>query len=438
MSKNPFAERADELHDQWTAFALLPDARILRWIITAEEWPMLEAFLSRESDDRAGETPDLFLRFSESFVDLTSYGSALLASLERQFDESLPELADDGLDTAWRPPTQPPGTHSLLALLDACTSFQAHYSDLVERLVLVLTPVEVNDYVAWQRWLQAAAERLPEPVRIMVPDSASTPTLGWLAEAEPKLVHSRTADLEMDAAIQEFVRSEGGSGPDGQFRVQFVRFSAALGKGRLTEAEAAARGALAITHEHGWPHLGVAVHLAMGSGLIGAKRTADALERFREAERVSCELEQSSELGGAELGTQLRLQARLGAAAAQLSAGDWPSAGHLYQEAVPLAEAAAAPLMVLECCRMAAYCSEQTGDRENAWHLGLRALAAAAAIEPRQRVNSTLLAAADGLRRLSKDSPAHVEVIDRMVAELLQPTQSAGEEMVPANPGGVP
>ena len=57
--QNAIEQRLDILHDQWNEFAVISEARVLRWLVTDDEWRTVEAFLAVESDDQGGDTPDV-------------------------------------------------------------------------------------------------------------------------------------------------------------------------------------------------------------------------------------------------------------------------------------------------------------------------------------------------------------------------------------------
>lgn len=428
---NAIGDRLDRLGDQWNEFAQDGQARLLRWVVRQDEYRMIEAFIMREQDDRAGEIPDLFLRFTEPFENLESYAEALRRSLIEQYEAARAELEEEAsgeggepsdagkapeppIDLSWSPPS-PDGKHSLNAFIEACASLHAHHADSMEKLAVFLTPTTTSSDADWQRWLHALAERLPDEVRVAVVDAAEAPVLGELAEALPGVVVNTEAGLDMPAAITQLARAGGTSEPGGQFRVKFAALAQSLGKGDLKSAEGHATGARAVAQENGWSHLGAAVDMALAGGYLTAGRHADAIGRYREVDAAGAELEKRED----PVGVKLRLQAGLGAAGVLFASQDYPAAAAAYQGAVVHAQAAQDQLMLVECWRMAAYCHEQAGDTTGAWECGMQALDAAEAIPPEQRVQSTLPHAGEGLLRVAGHSPRHVQLIDERLSGLL-------------------
>ena len=107
---------------------------------------------------------------------------------------------------------------------------------------------------------------------ILLLDAVDTPVLEPLAHAEPVLVKTVPADLDMPGAMLELVRSIPGSGPGFTFRRLFVALTNAAAQGALHAASQAAKAALAIAEKQGWPQMQVAVHMALGAAYLGAER----------------------------------------------------------------------------------------------------------------------------------------------------------------------
>jgi hypothetical protein len=443
--RNAIERRLDELADQWNDFVEDPAARLLRWVVRDDEYRVLEAFVQCEQDEAAGRLPDLFLRFDEPFQDVDRYGAILREALVAGYEAAREEAAEevdgatrpdgdaggsdgddraardgrataptDGLALTWRPP-EPGGGHSLLDFVEACAALHAHHADRVEKVALVLTPETVSDAGEWSRWLHAFAERLPEPVRAAVVDPADAPELAGLAEALPERVRTVVAELDMPAAVAELSRSGGTATPDGRFRTLFAALGQALSAGDLEGARSHADRALAVTGEHGWTHLGAAVHMALAGGYLSAGDHREAVRTYAEADAAGQELEESGE----EVGSELRVQAGMGAGAAFLAAGDTASAARAYGATADHAEKAANTLMLLECRRMSAWCHEQLGNVERSWADGLEALAVAEGLPEEERATSTVPFVAEGLLRLAGDSPSHQRLVEERMGELL-------------------
>ncbi len=414
--QNAIEQRLDILHDQWNEFAVISEARVLRWLVTDDEWRTVEAFLAVESDDQGGDTPDLFVSFVEPFTDVDSYGAALLASLLLQYGDTRLELEGEEERDAltWQAPLPTDGVHSLHQFVTACASLRGHHADVMERLAIVLVPSHISDGAAWQHWLRAAAIALPEEVRLVVADDVAAPELAALAESEPVRVHSMVAGLDMPAAWAEIARAGDTTTPGGRFRVHFSELVRAVGSGDLPTAVRWSEGALAVSAAQGWAYLSAAVHATIASGLVSASRTEDALLEYQ---RMDAAGEETTATDPA-LGTKLRVQAAFGSGSALVAAGGFGQAAAVYEGAAPLATEGDDPLALMECWRMASYCHEQSGNATRAWECGIAALDAGAAIPPADRGMSTLSYVGEGLLRLGGGSEAHTALVEQRMVEL--------------------
>lgn len=398
--KNAVERRLDLLHDQWTEFAQLPEARLLRWVVEPDEVRMVEAWLHKEGDERMGECPDLFLRLEEPFDEPARYGYALREALVRMEEESRAGLEEEGL-SGWRCPPAKEGTTDVDAFLAACDSLRSHYENLCEHLVLVLMPTQGTDASAWLKWLGRAVEKAESPhVRLMVLDDARALVLEPLAEALPERVVTMPAKLDMGRALEELSQEAGHlDTPGGKFRELFVRMGNAATKGDVEKVARLGAQAVAIAASHGLHSLAVAAHFVVGGALLGAGRPQEALEHYRQAETAASESEGKGETQGA----QLRLKSRMAQGAARVTAQEYPQAAMLYEETAPLARELKDARMELECWRMASWCCEVTKEVERAWAHGQRAWEVGRAMDADMRETSTLPYVGDALVRLSHE-----------------------------------
>jgi hypothetical protein len=400
VKKNAVERRLDVLHDQWTEFAQLPEARLLRWVVEPDEVRMVEAFLRKEEDERLGECPDLFLRLEEPFDEPARYGRTLREALMRLEEESRAGLEEEGL-SGWRCPPVKEGATDEEAFLAACESLRDHYEDLCEHLVLVLLPVRGTDAGAWREWLRRVVGKAKAPhVRLVVLDDARTLALEPLAELLPERVVTIPARLDMGRALEELSREAGHvDTPGGQFRELFVRMGNAATKGHVDKVEELGARAVAVAAAHGLDSLVVTARFVMGGAHLGAQRPREALEHYRQAEAAA----EQAEAKGAPEGTPLRLKARLAQGAARVTAQEYAQAATLYEETAPLARALKDARMELECWRMASWCCELQKEVERAWAHGQRAWEVGRAMDAAPRGTSTLPYVAEALVRLSHE-----------------------------------
>lgn len=398
--KNAVEKRLDLLHDQWTEFAQLPGARLLRWVVEPDEVRMVEAFLRKEEDERLGECPDLFLRLDTPFEEPARYGHVLREALVGLEMESHEGLEAEGL-SEWCCPPVNEGATGEEAFLAACESLWLHYERLCEHLVLVLLPERGADARAWSEWLLRTVRKARVPhVRLVVLDDARTLALESLAELLPERVVTIPARLDMARALEELSREAGHlDTPGGQFRELFVRMGTAATKGDVDKVEKLGAQAVAVAAGQGLHGLVVTARFVMGGALLGARRPQEALEHYRQAEVAA----EASAAKGEPEGPLLLLKARLAQGAARVTAQEHAQAAVLYEEAAPLAHALKDARMELECWRMASWCREVLQEVERAWTHGQRAWEVGRSLDSGTRDTSTLPYVAEALVRLSHE-----------------------------------
>jgi hypothetical protein len=420
VTKNAVERRLDVLHDQWTEFAQLPEARLLRWVVEPDEVRMVEAFLRKEEDERLGECPDLFLRLEEPFDESARYGHALRAALVRLEEESRAGLEQEGLP-GWHCPEVKGGMADEEVFLSACESLWLHVEHLCEHLVLVLMPTRGVDALAWREWLRRTVLKANAAhVRLVVLEDARTLALEPLAEWFPERVVTIPARLEMGRALEELSREAGHvDTPGGRFRELFVRMGNAATRGDVGKVEALGAQAVAVAAEHGLHALVVTACFVTGGALLGAQRPREALEHYQRAETAAGE----AAAKGEPEGLLLCIKARMAQGAARVMAQEYAPAAALYEETVPLAREVNDARMELECWRMASWCCETQKESERALVLGQRAWEVGRTLDAQTRATSTLPYVAEALVRLCQErrGAGAARAMEREVESVLGP-----------------
>jgi hypothetical protein len=389
-SDNPVVERMDRLHDQWTQFCADGDARILRWRVEADELPLLEAFVARESDAAAGQTSDLFLETTVPFTTPHRHGLALGKWLVAAYDAEREALRADGVEVSWQALVVSAGgdvdawVGALSSLADAYPAF--------DKVAVWLRPESVADPAAYALWLQRLAQAAPPQLRFIVVDGGE---LEPLARHEPRRVRTEHADLDVPGALEDISAAAGNlATPGGRFRHLYVQIAAAAKSGEVEKAQALGAEAIAVAEDQGWHHLAGTVHFLVGSLLLQSEPVA-AVERFFAADRAGA-------AAGEPYGRKMRLQARLSAGTALLTAAAFAPAAEVFTEAVPFAQVAEDPRAELDAWRLACYCHEHAGEPQRSWEAGLAGLRVAKAMDAATRESSTLRYLADAMLRLTE------------------------------------
>lgn len=242
QQQNAVTRRLELLYDQWDAFVEQADARLLRWLVDRDEARVVATLVALENHEEGGRLPHLFVELDAPFSSGQGYGFALTEAFCELFERGKEQMVEADIDAGWFPPAVQAGESGLATLLRCCRSFQQHYAELAEVVVLVLQPSQVGDHGQWAAWLRAAAEQTPWPeLRYLVCDTVTEPLLDGVHGGGSHAVASVPADLDMAGAIKELSDEAGGlDQPHGQFRTHHVGMITALDKGDVDGAAARA------------------------------------------------------------------------------------------------------------------------------------------------------------------------------------------------------
>ena len=415
--KNAIENRLDILVGLWNEFAKKPEAKALRWLIVPDEARMIDLFLEVQNEE-ISDIPDLFIRFEEPFENPTQYGFVVNEALRTKYDEIREGIDNEGLAADWTCPLPQPG--DIPTFVNSCRSFCEYYNDLMEYLVVVLTPDNVVDVGAWEHWLlNLVRADLPPNMKLMVVDTLDTPALERLEQEAADRVESVAPELDMPGAMEELVRDVPVHGPGFTFRRLFVALTNAAAAGDLKKSQKAADSALAIATKEKWPQMQVVIHMALGGAFVGASKFEEALSNYQSAESIAA----AANKNGDPAGPTLMLQSKMAQAAALIGQARHADAAKIYEAAAALADNQQDHLMLLENWRMAAYCQETVEQLDRSWDCGHLAIHAAKKMDSDLRVNSTLPYVGQGLLRIAakRGDDAGANTVEGSMVDLIGP-----------------
>jgi hypothetical protein len=392
------ATRLDALHEQWAEF-IDSGASILRWCVRVDEVRMVDAFVRLESHEHGGRLPGLFIRVAEP-CDGPDYGRAVAREIVWQWTAA--EAANEIEAGVWDPVLVGPSTDEAVDLAAFLVSLHASLAELMDYVVLVLTPTVISEGDAWMVFLGRLALQLGPAVKILVLDDADVPSLEPLADAlGPKLL-TRTAGLDMPSAYLSLAKAAATRDhPGSRFRIAFTGLCVAARSADLATVEQYVADAMQAAEAADSPALAVAIALARGHVQQRQGDIEGAVSTF-DAARIDAASSPT------EVAAKLELICVLACGAALVQAGDFARAAQTYREAAALASGDDPPACV-EAWRMASYCHEHARDDELAWATGQDALAVADELAPGQRHHSTLAFLGDALISLAERiHPEHV------------------------------
>jgi hypothetical protein len=401
-SNNPVQRRLDLVQDQWTQFASNSQARLLRWVVAPDEVAMVAALWAKENDERAAETPDLLLRLRSGFEDAERHGFALRREFLQELMRAQEALGEESRRPRWTCPAPMVGASDAQALVAALEAFRAAHAPARGVVGVWLDPEELADDGLYSAWLQRLAAAAPAGCRFVVLEELGHPAFEALASAEPELVRSEVADLDMAAAVEEISgQNEDLETPGGQYRQLFVQLSSAAKGEDIARARALADRAAALAQEQKWPALAAAAHMVLG-GVLASREPQEARARYGRAEVLA---EKGAAEGGDPQCVSIRLHARMASGSVLVSTGAFAEAASWYRETVPIAEAAKDARTLVDCWRLASYCHEQSGALEEAWEAGLAGFRVGRGLDAEAKMTSSLSYLAEGLMRLTSKRP---------------------------------
>jgi tetratricopeptide (TPR) repeat protein len=419
--KNAIEKRIDELTDIWNEFAQDPGTIMLRLLLASDEARMIDLFLEMQNEELS-DIPDLFIRFEEAFENPSQYGFVLREALCSKYDEIREGIGEEGLLTDWTCPLPQPG--DIPTFINSCRSFGEYYGELMDYLVVVLTPATVVDVAQWEQWLiNLLGADLPPTLKVMVVDSLDSPALERLAEIAGDRLKSVAPALNMPGAMEELVRDVPGHSPGHTFRRLFVALTNAAGAGDLKKSQKAADSALAIATKENWPQMQIVIHMALAGAFIGAGKFEDALTNYQQAEKIAVTANEAGDPAAATL----IVKTKMAQASALIAQSRYTEAAEIYGSAAVLAENQQDHFMTLENRRMAAYCQETTEQYDRSWQSGLLAIQAAEKMEVDLRANSTLPYVGQGLLRVAvlREDSKGAKMIEQRMVELIGPDWQA-------------
>ena len=431
--KNAIEERLDLVEEEWFAFTDDPEARLGVWRLDGDGIQLVEVFLETQTEPGTA-VPDFFMRLRVPFEDPDHHGVHLRNSFIEEIDAAKGEMAEAGVDPDWPVPALDPHGTDLGQLLSCLEAFRSYYADLVERLIVVVLPTDISQEGDWSAWLDClVTQGLPENIRFMVFDDSRAPALDSLTERHPALVRTMAPELDMPGALDSLARQVGGTGPPDIFRRMFVGMGTAAMRGNVLGALALGGFALTVARRQGWTQQVAVIHMALGTLLLGAGRTPEALVAFRAGGKASLASRDQGDPGSGKV----VLQAKLAEAGALIQEGEYDNAAGAYEEAVSIntSQQEGDPVLLLESHRMAAYCHEQSGRTEEAWQHLASTLDAAEEVPEAQRIDTTLPFVVQAFTRLWTDYPFNRRrsEVEQRLTELLGPEWPAlVEERLPS------
>jgi hypothetical protein len=409
---NAIMQRVDQLTELWDEFAANPDARLACWQLDHDSIRLFDLFLELQNEE-ADDLPDLFIRCNEPFTKGEKFGIELRASLIEKYDEIREAIELEGILATWQCPERRREQDDIDALLAACESLQQSHQDIVRHVALAILPHTLSSPKQWRQWLERLiAKPIPPAVRFLIVDNANDPQLADLKEAQPKSVSIIRPELKVGLGYLELLREVPGTGPGFIFRRFFVALGNAISCGNLSAAQRLAEQATRIATQQQWTHLQSAVAVTLGAAFLQQQDFDAAIRCFVNGQTA---VAGQSDPASSKVG----IQAKLAEASALIAANRPSEAATAYNQVKELAKKSGDSFAQFESTRMAAYCYELSGSRDEAWKSGLETLTLAETMNSQSAKAATLPYAGQALLRSAESSGKDAADIRQRLERLL-------------------
>lgn len=279
----------ENLQSLWDEYCENDQSRICRWLVKQDAYSLIDAFYQVNADE-SSDSPELFFRFESPFLQASTYGKGLSDELSSFVEEDRDALAEEGIDIPWTSDHRDVPDNSALGFLrnffHFVLSLELDEEDLV---VAFFAPVTIEDRSGWKKWwTDVLALQLPPQIRLMVCDVFENNLLESLAGKNSPILTTINPEIDGSAIMRQLM-NEYGDQDDGctHFRKAFFELTQEVGTRNAGNIRQAAKKALDLARQSGFPHLEITVLCTAGNGLVSAGQLEMALKSFDEARRIA-------------------------------------------------------------------------------------------------------------------------------------------------------
>ncbi|MBK8492223.1 MAG: hypothetical protein IPL49_15410 [Saprospirales bacterium] len=417
-SSNAVTRCLDSLQVLWEEYRNEKQSRICRWLVDQDAYSLIDAFYQTNADESSDST-EIFLRFESPFLSSVQYGKALSDELSSFVEEDREALAEEGIEIPWTSVYQETPDNTALGFLRNFFHFVLSLEmDEDELVVAFIAPVTIDDRAGWKKWwTDVLSLQLPPQIRLMICEVSEDNVLEPLAVKYSSVMTTIKPEIDGPGIMRQLM-NEYGDQDDGctHFRKAFFELTQEVGRRDAGSIRQAAKKALDLARQTGFPHLEITVLCTAGNGLASAGQLEMGLKSYEEARRIAKAAapmpiikempELEVELPGGNLFDQLGIQALFFKGAALVGAGQFDRAHDAYLEAVhelktilkgksndqkvDWSNGGILIFHLLEALRMCGYCQENLGRKQEAVPFYEETLCISERLDPESRKSTTL------------------------------------------------
>lgn len=411
-TQNAIQTELAKLDEQWHSF-LDSDKAIFHWRFRPTDQPLANTFIKvKEQFDE--NDPQLFVQLTVPFSNAQEFGWELAAELNRLMDEGKSHADEDSPQEDWQAPDLTQLKSGFHALFASCQVILDVFGDVMDNLVLAISPQAVKDPEQYRQWWAWAckvksqyADEWPDNLKLLVIDHADKPFLLEQLQDQSQAM-SVEACASMQAAVREIAEQADDGSDGGKLRVQLVAMNEAIVESDAQKLQQTSDKALPIAERNQWWDVWTTLLMTRAGGWLNMQRYPSALQDYRKAQEIAS-LGLEKETPGCD---KLLLQAMLCEGTTLFLAEELEHAATAYAQTGEKAEALRDPWTALEAWRMASFSVERLDDRQGAWQHASKAFAVGKAMAQEQREQSTLPFVGQALLRLSPNQQVKTEVRD--------------------------
>lgn len=345
--KNPVERKLTDIELLWLETTEDEQSRLYICRTAQDSDRLIHGFFALQQQPQNDYTvPDLFINCQAVFDINYNYCQQIATELVERYD--ITEIAG----VRWSYKSLLP-CYSISSLMNLLESFTDYHKEGLRYLVLVLTPKQISNAEAFNRFIDDLLNNsIAEKVRIVLTDSFENTYWNPLKENFPKEVKVLEVNVDEDELMRQILNESPTS--DGaaalRFRQLMVDTFTTLKTGTAEQVDKRAKQALQIAKENSWFDQQVVMYSMIAGGYLKDVNVLKSVKNYRLAQKAATHIEPISHQN------LLITQSLLGEGGAWYVGKEYVRAAKAYSSAAEVAKIVPSFLWVIEGYRVAGSC----------------------------------------------------------------------------------
>ncbi len=410
----------DQMREQWLDATNSSDARIIRWLVHANEISMVDAFWDNESLEQKNSYNSL-IRLNAPFIDHESYGFDLIQYLQDELNKDVTENEESLPKLEWRAAGINKDDDNVEYFIAQTSAFiRALNIDESEKLILFIAPQLLTGIEDWQLWwMNLAQAQLPKHLMVMVVDYAKKPLLEDAAMDFKHVITTIEPEIDVYETLDKLIAEGNPADPEVEIRKHIMAATEALSLKKYGKINKEIKVAKKIAVKYNWSHYIIIIHLLTGGMHFTKKKYGSSIKSFKKALKTAEFMIKE----GKEEGTFYRVQGLNNLASAYMADKQYEKAIKTGSKAVKVALRNDMPFLVMNAHQIKAKAYSLSGDYYESWESLNDVLEVADKVDEKILAGSTLPSSGVELIELANDLGFRdrIDSIDKRMAELIGP-----------------